>query len=474
MPGASLPAYRATALPAGASFPLELIEQVISQTGTRERRRRLLPAAAVMVFVLGCCLFYGEGYGEVARKLSGWLGPLAGRRGWRVPGTAALARARRRLGPRPFELLFARLAGPLATPADPGAAAFGLVVMAIDGTMLDLPATPANLAAFGPPPRGPDGGGGCPQARLVVLSGCGTRGLADAMFAPRKGPGTSEQALARAIAGRGRLGRGMLVLADRAFSGYPVISALAATGADVLIRATTSPALPVLQALPDGSWLSVLADPAAARRRHNRNAMRRKRASALPPDTITTQGITIRVIDAAITAHPAGAQPVTTRYRLLTTLTDPAAAPAAQIAALYAQRWEAETGYQELKTFLRGPGRILRSRDPDAITQEIWALLCATQLIHTTRAAAAHTGGHDPDRISYTITLRALRRQITTGHAPRTTTREILSQLLPRHRRHRSYPRATKTSTSKRRQTRASLTGHITYTTTITPPPNPP
>jgi hypothetical protein len=451
-----------------------LIEEAISQAGCRERRRRLLPAAAVMVFVLGCCLFYGEGYGEVARKLARQLAPLAGRGGWHLPGTAALARARARLGPRPFELLFARLAGPLATAGDPGASAFGLVVMAIDGTVLDLPATEVNLAAFGPPPRGPRGRGGYPQARLVVLSGCGTHGLADAVFAPRIGPGTSEKTLAKVIAGRGRLGPGMLVLADRNFSGHPVVSALAATGAQVIIRVAGHQALPVLRALPDRSWLSVLADPAAARRRHHRNTMRRKRASALPADTITTEGIPVRVIDAEVTACPAGAEPVTTRYRLLTTLTDPAAAPAAQIAALYAQRWEAETGYQELKTFLRGPGVVLRSRDPAGITQEIWALLCAAQLIHATRTKAARAGHHDPDRISYTATLRALRRQITTRHAPSTTIREILSQLLPRHRRHRSYPRAIRASTNTRRQTRTTRTGHITYKTTITPPPHPP
>ena len=252
------------------------------------------------------------------------------------------------------------------------------------------------------------------------------------------------------------------------------MSALTGGGAEVVIRAAASHALPVVRPLPDGSWLSVLADPAAARRRQRRNGMRRKRGSALPADTMTTEGIPVRVIDAEITASPAGARPVTTRFRLLTTLTDPAAAPAPQIAALYAQRWEAETGYQELKTFLRGPGRVLRSRDPAGVTQEIWALLCATQLIHTTRAAAARAGHHDPDRISYTATLRALRRQITTRHAPRTTIREILSQLLPRHRRQRSYPRNTHTSTSTRRQTRTTLTGHITYKTTITPPPHPP
>jgi len=255
----------AAPLPAGAErlaaeLPLELIEEVIGVCGVRERRRRLLPAAAVMVFVLGLCLFSGEGYGEVARKLAGWLGPLAGREHWPVPGTSALARARRRLGARPFELLFAALASPLAGAEVPGAAAFGraLLLMSVDGTTVDVPAGDANIAAFGPPPSGRSRGA-FPQVRLLALIGCGTRGLAGAALGPRT---AGEQALARQIAARGTLGAGMLVLADRNFCGHPVVTALTRDGADVLIRARSSQQLPVLQALPDGSYLSVLPDPA--------------------------------------------------------------------------------------------------------------------------------------------------------------------------------------------------------------------
>src|SRR5205823_11969957 len=94
-------------------------------------------------------------------------------------------------------------------------------------------------------------------------------------------------------------------------------------------------------------------------------------------------------------------------------------------AACYAQRWEIETGYREIKVFTRGARRVLRSKDPAGITQEIWALLCACQLTHTTRATAAAAGGHDPGQISYTTTLRALRRAITTGLTPNATLRCI-------------------------------------------------
>jgi hypothetical protein len=237
----------------------------------------------------------------------------------------------------------------------------------------------------------------------------------------------------------------------------------------VLVRATSHQRFPVVQALADGSYLSVLADPAAARRRHNRNAMRAARGSALPREPATLAGIPIRVAEADITITPGGGTPRTERCRLITTILDHRQAPATAIAACYAQRWESETGYREIKVFTRGPGRVLRSKDPAGITQEIWALLCACQITHTARAAAATAGGLDPDRISYTITLRAIRRALTTASSPASIASEALARLLP-PRRHRSYPRHTNTSTARRRDTRASLTSTIDYTITISPP----
>jgi len=464
-----LPVYPATGCEGAAAFPLPLIEEVVAAAGVAGRRRRLLPGVAVVVFVLGCCLFSGEGYGEVARKLGGWLGPLAGPGGWVVPGSGALARARRRAGPAPLKLLFTRLAGPLAGPATPGAWAFGRLLVALDGTLLDVPGTAANVAAFGPP-QGGGGTGAWPQVRLVTLAACGTRGLMDAVFRGARAARSSEQDLARAIAARGRLSRGMLVLADRNFCGYPVVAVLAATGADVLVRARSSQRLPVLEALADGSYRSVLPDPAAVRALARRNAMRRARGSKRGPDPRTgLPGVPIRVIEADITITPAGQPPRTQHCRLVTTLADPAAAPASQVAACYAQRWEIETSYREIKVSTLRPGQVLRSQHPAGIAQEIWALLCACQLTHHTRAAAATASGLDPDRISYTTTLRAIRRALTTTSAPGSATTEALRRPLPPRRR-RSYPRLTLTSTTKRRAARAHLTGATTYTITITAP----
>jgi hypothetical protein len=457
-----LPDYRACGLPADAVFPLALIEEAVAVSGCREQRRRLLPAVAVVVFVLGCCLFCGEGYGDVARNLAGWLGPLAGPGGWRVPGTAALARARRRAGPAPLRVLFSRLAGPLAFPGTPGVFAFGRLLVALDGTFLDVPYTPANIAGFGAPPSTGQGPAGFPQVRLVTLAACGTRGIIDAVFRGRRVPGSSEQDLARKIARRGRLRRGMLVLADRNFCGYPVAAALAATGADLLIRVKSSQWLPVLEPLPDGSYRSVLPCPASGRR-HARARYRGGRLAGPPA------GLAVRVIEADITITPEGGEPRTEHCRLITTLAGPAAAPASAIAACYAQRWEIENGFRELKVFIRGTGRVLRSASPAGAAQEIWALLCTCQLIATARTQAAAGSGHDPDRISCTVTLRAARRAIT-SNAPWTTIHaEALTRLLPPRRR-RSYPRRPRASTSQRRTARTGLTGTTTYEITITRP----
>ena len=190
-----------------------------------------------------------------------WPGRAGGRcRGpgrWPGPGAGS--------GPARSELLFARLAGPLAGPATPGAAAFGRLLVALDGTLLDVPHTPANIAAFGPPPAG-GGRGGFPQVRLVTLAACGTRGAAGCgVPGPARGPAPASRTWPARSPPGGGCGPGMLVLADRNFCGYPAAAALAATGADVLIRAKSGQRLPVLEALPDGSYRSVLPHPAAAR-----------------------------------------------------------------------------------------------------------------------------------------------------------------------------------------------------------------
>ena len=420
----------------------ELVDEVVDRAGCREKRVRLLPARAVVYFVLGLCLLSGEdsmgppGYRSVMRSLTHGVRHLAG---LAVPSRSALCRARQRLGSKPFELLFDLLRGPLAQAGAAGSFAFGLRVVAWDGTGIEVPGTPGNAAAFG----GGGGHGSGPQLRLLALVECGTHALIDAAldgFAR-----ASEQVLARRLLHA--LRPGMLLLADRNFPGYDLWGLAAATGADLLWRVKGNRVLPPLEVLPDGSFISVMATP-AENLRHGQ-ARARGRVLPRPPE-----GHLIRVIEYTVTVRDAaGAAARTELFRLATTLLDSGQAPAADLAALYHQRWEAENGYAEIKTRLRGAGFILRSRLPDLACQEMWAFLALCQAICQLEYQAAGQAGIDPGQLSFTVTIRIARDHARTQLAVTTpqglararqhAIADMLADLLP-PRRDRQCQRAKK------------------------------
>jgi transposase IS4-like protein/DDE family transposase len=370
------------------AFPPAVVDAAVAAAGRGEVRSRLLPARVVVYYVLAMCLFSGQGYEEVMRLLVGgleWLGRW--RRAWTAPSTAAIAKARARLGPGPLRALFEAVVRPLAAPQTRGAWYRGLRLVAIDGTVLDVPDTAENEDRFGRPGSGRgEGGGAFPQVRLVGVGECGTH----AIFAAAMGSCvTAEKALAGQVLPA--LAPGMLVLADRGFLGFDLWRRAAATGADLLWRASASFTLPVLEVLPDGSYLSRLAP--------GHHGPLRK---ASP--------VTVRVIEYTIDD---GNAPEGEHYRLVTTLTDAGQAPAAELAALYAQRWEFETALDEIKTHQRGPRAVLRSKHPDGVEQEIWGFLLVHWAIRDLMHAAALDAGIDPDRVSFLRTLRMARRSVT-------------------------------------------------------------
>jgi len=429
-----------------------LVDEVLAEAGQAAagpgggpcgQRFRALPARLGVYFVLGLCLFSGMPYREVLRQLAGPLAGALHAAGWRVPASTALTGLRRRLGEKPFESLFWRLSGALSPGTAPWSHICGLLAVAWDGTTITARASTVNIACFGRPRGTKDGH--YPQVRLVTLIACGTRALLGAAIGPLRGRAAGEQARARDLLGC--LHAGMLLLADRNFYGYRLWTAAAGTGADLLWRVKASMCLPVVTPLPDGSWLTHVNDPAALRRRTVRNGHRRRRGSKLPPDTGPLPGITVRVIEFWLTVAADDGAVRTERYRLITTLADYRAYPAAQLAAGYARRWAIETGFAEFKTYLRGPGRILRGRTPDLARQELWACLVIYQSIRAVTCLAAAGAGLDPGRISFTAALHATRRTlalaITSPDAALAETRaSILSQLLP-ERNGRIYPRAT-------------------------------
>jgi hypothetical protein len=228
--------------------PFEMVDAALEETCRLQRRVRDLPARVAVYLLLAGCLFAERGYSQVWAKLTVGLGGLP----VPVPASSAMTQARRRLGPGPLRALFFLLRGP--SPAD--VRWRGMLVCAIDGTVMTVADSAANLALYAKQRGGATGGSGYPQLRLLALGACGTRTVIDAVFGPTASGETTYAAdLARS------LHAGMLLLADRNFGCGPLARKIAAAVADFLIRVKTgygAPGLPVLQRLPDGSWLSLL------------------------------------------------------------------------------------------------------------------------------------------------------------------------------------------------------------------------
>ena len=366
------------------AFPPSLVDSVVVRTGRVEQRSRLLPARVVVYFVLAMCLFCGQGYEEVARLLTvGLHERRRWRGGWTVPSTGAIWKARARLGVEPVRELFSMVCRPVATRDTRGAFYRDWQLTAIDGTTFDLPDTTANVDAFGRPPRSGRGevAVGYPQIRMVGLVECGTHVVFAAAIGPLR---TGEHALAGEVVAS--LRPGMLLLADRGFFGVDLWQNAAATDADLLWRVRKDIVLPMIEQLPDGSYLTEIFDQ---RDIHH-----------------TRPGVRVRAVEYTI----AGQEDV---YRLITTILDPDQAPATELAALYAQRWEFESTLDEIKTHLGGSHLVLRSQHPDGAEQELYGFLLVHHAIRHLMHQAAAEADHDPDRISFTRSLRVVRRQVT-------------------------------------------------------------
>lgn len=224
----------------------DVVDAALAETGTVQARVRDLPSRVVVYLLLAAGLFAEVGFGQV------WQRMTAGLHGLPVPTPTdgALAQARRRIGPAPLRALFALLRGPAAGVATKGVYWRGLLVTAIDGTMMCCPDTAANLGVYH---RGGGyrGGTGYPLVRLLALVACGTRTVIDATFGPASvGETTYTHDLIPA------LHRGMIVLADRDFASKALLAAVADTGAHLLVRVKNSRTIPVCARLPDGSYLS--------------------------------------------------------------------------------------------------------------------------------------------------------------------------------------------------------------------------
>lgn len=366
-------------------IPRAEVRRILKETGRESQRRRKLPMHVMVYYVVALALFMGVSYGEVLRcLLEGleWLGlPV---KSLRTVQKSSISRARTRLGVEPLERLYEELVGPVAMPATRGAWYGDLRLVTLDGTTLDVADLPRNEAAFGRPGSS-RGKSAFPQLRLVSLVECGTHVL----FGARHGPyARAETELAGEVIADG-LAAGMLCLADRSFYGYELWKQAGATGADLLWRIRQNLVFPCIERLADGSYLSK-AYPSPRDREKDR------------------RGLPVRIIEYRLEGT-GESEPL---YRLLTTLTDPEQAPAAELAALYHERWEIENAFDELKIHLRGPRIVLRSRRPDLVIQEFYGLLLAHYAVRGLMHEAALAADLDPDQVSFTHSVRVVRRKL--------------------------------------------------------------
>jgi hypothetical protein len=344
---------------------------------------------------------------------------------YRVPGASAFVYRRYQLGVQPVQALFERLARPIATAQTPGAFAFGLRLMALDGTIEDVPDTPANAAAFGRQ-HGSRGDSAFPQVQGVYLAECGTHAIVDATFGPY---GTSERGgaalLLRSVA------PDMLVTWDRGLHEYDLLAAGRQRGAHALGRLPAHVKPQWAASLPDGSTLAYLrpSDP-------------QRRADG---ERLLVRIIEYTITDPALVGYGAV-------HRLVTTLRDPRVAPALDLVCLYHERWEIELVVDETDTHQRLAGRPLRSHKPEGVLQELYALLIAHYAIRVLMHEAALHAGVDPDRLSFVHALRVLHdaipefQMVAPAERPRLFRRllqDIAAGQLPA-RRPRSNPRVVK------------------------------
>lgn len=372
-------------------FPKERVDAVLRDTGRSSIRHRDLPAHVVVYYVIALALFSQASCREVLRCLLEGVEWLMGAGAkLKVAGNSGISQARTRLGWEPVMRLHDEIVKPIATQATRGAWFRQWRLVSIDGSTLDIPDEKEHDATFGRPSAS-RGESAFPQIRFVSLVENGTHVL----FGTRMGPSsTSEVVLAKDVLPA--LKEGMLCIADRGFYGFSMWREAHATGAELLWRLKSNLRLPREEGLPDGSFLTTVYS-SDKDRRAGRN------------------GQTIRVVEYALECDVSMLDDKPDEdqlYRLGTTILDPEAAPAKELAALYHDRWEIESAFGELKTHLKGRQTLLRSRTPDLIRQEFYGLMMAHFAIRGLMHEAALKGDVDPDQLSFIHAVRVIRRKL--------------------------------------------------------------
>jgi hypothetical protein len=345
-----------------------------------------------------------------------------------APDESAFTKARRRLGVAPLRELFREVAPPLTSPTTPGVCYRRWRLMGLDGSVFDMPDTPANARIFGrgSNQRAPTA---FPQLRLLALCELGTHAVCDLVVRPLR---ISEQAMVPSVLPA--LQPDMLLLWDRNFFSFALIAGVLQRGCHLLARIKASQlVLQRRQTLADGSYLSCIY-PSVEDRRHDRN------------------GRVVRIIEYTHTdPHRPGCG---TRNRLLTDVLDPAVLPAAEAPVIYHERWEEELVVDEIKTHLSGRAVLLRSKTPRGVLQEVYGLFLAHRILRQVMTEAAALQKQDPDRLSFTKTLRVVQCHLPEAlqDEPAVWYARLLAEVsrqVLRPRRNRWYPRVIKRKMKK-------------------------
>jgi Insertion element 4 transposase N-terminal len=388
-----------------SSVPRDVVDDAVAAAGRQAKRSDgKLPPHVMVYFAMAMALFAEDDYEEVGARLAGTLGSWGcWDARWGPPTSGGITRARERLGFEPLRGIFAEVAVPVADLLTRGAFLGPWRLMAIDGFEWDAPDTKENAAAFGYPGAGKERAA-FPKVRIVSVSECGSHAVVDAEIGPVTGKGSGEQSLARGL--YRRLARDWLLIADRNFYNWADWCAAAGSGAALLWRVKSGLILPVLELLPDGSYRSVLISPKVTGRARERLTESARAGQDLDQDSARY----VRVIEYETPGRDGGG--TGELIALITTITEMAAAPAPLLAQAYHERWEHETGNDQLKTHLRGPGKVLRSKSPDMVRQEIYGYLLTHYAISALICRAATEADIDPDRVKFTRTVRIVRRAV--------------------------------------------------------------
>jgi hypothetical protein len=361
-----------------------------------KRRGGTLPPHVMMYFVVAMAIWSDCDYEGVMRKLTDALRrfPASWDPAWQLPTSGGITQARQRLGYEPVKECFERVAAPVAGLLTAGAWCARWRMVSFDGMVFDLPDTDANTAEFGKPT-----GGAFPQARVVTMVETASHVSLGARISGVTGKGSGERAAAAALLWR--LEPDMLLLCDAGFYSFELWSRAADTGAQLLWRLGDIMDLPIVRGCGDGSYLTLLYAPKVPASQRARLLERARAGDELSYEEDRRRARIARVVEYDVPDRGSGEL-----ICLLTTIKAPKQAPAALLADSYLHRWQHESANKEIKTQLRGPGKILRSKSPDMVRQEIYGYLLAHYAICATICTAATETSIDPDRVKFTNTVR--------------------------------------------------------------------